>query len=262
MFSNNTQSRRKGIYLLPNLITISSLLCGFYAAINAIEANFIHTSIALMICVILDGLDGNIARLTHTTTRFGEALDSLTDVIVFGFVPALAAYHWSLYSLADAGWLWSKVSWLVAFFYTSACVLRLARFSTQSGMVTKHFFRGLPCPAAAMTIASLIWLWEDLGKSGEQAVWILIALMVVLGIAMVSNLSYLGLKGIRLNNKISFIVLPFIIFGIILATIDIPKFLFSFMLLYLSSGILLYIIRLPKKQFIKLNMHRIKNWHK
>lgn len=246
------KNRPPGIYILPSLITASSLLCGFYAAISAIEGQFLNSAIAIVICVFLDGMDGAIARLTHTTSRFGAELDSLTDGVVFGFVPALLAYHWSLHTLVDSGWgVWSRISWLIAFFYTASTILRLARFNSQDGVAAKHFFRGLPCPAAAALIASLVWLWEDMGNSGEQIVWLVAALMIVSAIAMVSNFSYYGLKGIQWKDKVSFIALPLLIISLSLVAIDVPKLLFTLVFIYLISGPALYLFRLGKRNKTK-----------
>lgn len=239
--------RRRGIYILPNLITISSLMCGFYAAISAVGGNFEHAAVAIIICAALDALDGNIARLTNTASRFGAELDSLTDAIVFGCVPALIAYQWSLHSLAQTGWLWGKLGWLIAFVYTAATVLRLARFNSQAASVNKQFFRGMPCPAAAVLVASLVWSWESMGYAGAQLTWLVMTLMVLAGAAMVSNFSYFALKGFQWKSRVSFVVLLLFIAGLIIVAIDFPKFMFFLTLLYLFSGPALYLARIARR---------------
>lgn len=237
----------RGIYLLPNLITASSLLIGFFAAVRAFNGEFEVAAIALLVCVVLDSLDGNVARLTNTASRFGAEFDSLTDVVVFGCIPALIIYNWSLAAMAEFGWLWSKLGWLAAFFYTVATALRLARFNSQIGSSEKSFFRGLPCPAAATLMMSLVWLSQETGYSGADMAWWCFALMILAGAAMVSNFSYYSLKGVNLKSRVPFIALLAVVAGLILAAIDLPKFLFFIALLYLCSGPFLYLFRLARK---------------
>ncbi len=245
--TNGSGKFRRGIYMLPNLITISSLLCGFYAMAGALSGHFEAAAIAVIVCMILDGLDGNIARWTNTASRFGAELDSLTDAIVFGCIPALIIYQWSLYALAESGGAWDKIGWLIAFAYAAAVVLRLARFNVQTTSSGKSFFRGLPCPAAAALMMSLVWLCEDLGYAGERLVWLAAMLMVLASAAMLSNLSYFSPKGIRWKGRISFVVLPLLIGVLIVATADMAKFLFLFSLIYLLSGPAIYLRKLFKR---------------
>ena len=237
----------RGIYLLPNLITASSLLSGFFAAIKAFDGHFEVAAIALLVCVVLDSLDGNVARLTRTTSRFGAEFDSLTDVVVFGCIPALIIHQWSLATMADLGWLWAKLGWLAAFFYTVATALRLARFNARITSSEKSFFRGLPCPAAATLVMSFVWLSQETGYSGSDVAWWSFALMVLAGAAMVSNFSYYSLQGINLKSRVPFIALLAVVAGLIVAAIDLPKFLFFLALLYIASGPLLYGLRLARK---------------
>ena len=244
--ANRPNKFRRGIYL-PNLITTLSLLCGFYAAISAFGVNFKTAAIAIVVCVVLDGLDGNIARWTNTASRFGSELDSLTDAVVFGCIPALIVYQWSLHILVELGSVWGKIGWLIAFAYVAATVLRLARFNSQAMSASKNFFRGLPCPVAAILMMSLIWACEDLGYAGEQLVWSVVMLMVLVSITMVSNFSYFSLKGIQWKGRISFVVLALLIGVLMLSTIDAPKFLFFLALLYLLSGPAIYLKRVFKR---------------
>ena len=236
---------KKGIFLLPSLITLASLFSGVYALTKAYAGDYEIAAIFGLLCVLLDGLDGNIARLTHTVSRFGAELDSLTDVVVFGCIPALIIYQWSLIYIDENGWLLSKIGWLAIFFYIATTVLRLARFNSQQDTL-KKYFRGMPCPAAATIIMSFIWVCEDVGYSGVEVVWISCSILILSGIAMVSNLSYSSIKQIEIG-RVPLVGVLMAIGILIIASLDIPKFIFLMSLLYLGSGALLWFSRLIKK---------------
>ena len=237
---------KKGIYLLPSFITISSLFSGVYAVSRAYTGYYEQAVIFGLLCILLDGLDGNIARLTHTESRFGAELDSLTDVVVFGCFPALIVYQWSLIHINESGWFLSKLGWLVAFFYIATTVLRLARFNSSQD-TPKKYFRGMPCPAAAALILSFIWVWQDLGYSGAEAIWFSCALLFLTGGAMASNLSYFSPRQIEVGRVPLIGVLAAMIL-LIVVSLDIPKFILAMSFIYLCSGPFLWFTKLFKKR--------------
>ena len=237
---------KKGIFLLPSLITIASLFSGVYAMIMAYAGDYEHATIFGLLCVLLDGIDGNVARLTHTVSRFGAELDSLTDVIVFGCIPALIIYQWSLIHISETGWLLGKIGWLMVFFYIAMTVIRLARFNSQQDTF-KKYFRGMPCPAAATLIMSFIWVWEDLGYSGVDAISLSCVILLLSGIAMISNLSYYSIKQIEIS-RVSLTGILAAVSLLIIVSLDIPKFLLFLSLLYLCSGPSLWLSRLFKRR--------------
>lgn len=236
---------KKGIFLLPSLITLTSLFSGVYAVTKAYTGDYEHAAIFALLCVLLDGLDGNIARLTHTVSRFGAELDSLTDAVVFGCIPALIIYQWSLIHINEAGWFYSKIGWLSAFFYIATTVLRLARFNSGQDSL-KKYFRGMPCPAAATLIMSFIWVWEDIGYSGAEAIGLSCLILGVSGIAMVGNLSYFSIKQIELG-RVPLIGVLAVVSLLIIISLDIPKFILFMSLLYLCSGPFLWFSKLFKR---------------
>src|SRR3989440_12988187 len=150
----NNRVRRRGIYLLPNMFTTAELFAGFYAIVHAMNVNFDYAAIAIFVAMILDTLDGRVARLTHTQSAFGAEYDSLSDMVCFGAAPALVIYEWALKDLGRFGWI-------AAFVYCAGAALRLARFNTNIELVGKRFFQGLPSPAAAALVAGFLWLASD-----------------------------------------------------------------------------------------------------
>ena len=163
------QRSRRGIYLLPNMITTAAMFSGFYAIVAAMDGRFEAAAVAIFIAMILDGLDGRVARLTNTQSDFGVQYDSLSDLVSFGIAPALLMYNWSLSFMKQDSITLGKLGWLAAFIYVAAAALRLARFNTQAGTADKNYFQGLATPAAAGTMVSAIWFCADQGISGESA---------------------------------------------------------------------------------------------
>jgi len=153
--------RRRSIYILPSLFTTANLFAGFYAIVQSMNGNFEHAPLAIFIAMILDALDGRIARMTHTESDFGAQYDSLVDMISFGLAPALIIYEWALAGMGNLGWL-------AAFIFTAGAGLRLARFNTQVGVADKRFFRGLPSPAAAALVAGFVWVLHVNGVPGKE----------------------------------------------------------------------------------------------
>src|ERR1700681_3788491 len=158
--------RRRGIYLLPNLLTTAALFAGFYAIVQAMNGRFDQSAVAIFVAMVLDGLDGRVARLTKTQSAFGAEYDSLSDMVSFGAAPALVIYEWSLKGMG-------KLGWFAAFVYCACAALRLARFNTNIDVVDKRYFQGMPSPAAAVLCAGVIWVIDDLGVRREDTVRII-----------------------------------------------------------------------------------------
>src|SRR5436190_14973077 len=175
--------RRRGIYLLPNLFTTAALFAGFYAIVQAMNQRFDQAAVAIFVAMVLDGLDGRVARLTRTQSAFGAEYDSLSDMVCFGAAPALIMYEWALKSLGRLGWI-------AAFVYCAGAALRLARFNTNIEVVDKRFFQGMPSPAAAATIGGFVLLMVDLEMPGLQLAWISFAIAMFAGLTMVTNVPF------------------------------------------------------------------------
>ena len=241
-------SRRRGIYLLPNLLTTAALFAGFYAIVSAMNGKFEHACVAIFIAMILDGLDGRVARMTNTQSDFGAEYDSLSDMVSFGVAPALVMYIWSLSSLVDFGWQWGKLGWLAAFIYVAAAALRLARFNTKISGADKRYFQGLPSPAAAGVVIGMVWAFFAQEVRGQDIAPAALVLTIVTGLLMVSNISYYSFKDIDFKNRVPFIAVFVVVLVFVLASIDPPKILFGGFLIYLLSGPVVSVIRRIRKR--------------
>ena len=231
---------RRGIYLLPNLFTTSALFAGFYAIVAAMNGRFEAAAIAIFFAMIMDGLDGRIARLTNTQTDFGVQYDSLSDMVSFGLAPALVIYQWSLVSLG-------KVGWLCAFLYAAATALRLARFNTQATSQDKRFFQGLPSPAAAALLAGLIWVSVEFEVSQTiQPEIFALPITVVAALLMVSNVRFHSFKEFDLKGKVPFLTVLIILLIFILIAAKPPLVLFLIIFCYALSGPILTLFYLRK----------------
>src|SRR5574338_1643854 len=177
------EKRRRGIYILPNLFTTAALFAGFYAIVQAMNLNFEQSAVAIYIAMVLDGLDGRVARLTHTQSAFGAEFDSLADMVSFGAAPALVIYEWTLRGLG-------KLGWIAAFVYVAGAALRLARFNTLLEVADKRWFQGLPSPSAAALVAGLVWVVDDLGYDPDALRWLAWFVTLFAGLTMVTNLKY------------------------------------------------------------------------
>ena len=239
--------RRKGIYLLPNLITTAGLFGGFYGIVAAMNGQFEHAAIAIFVAMILDGLDGRVARLTNTQTAFGAEYDSLADMVSFGVAPALIMYTWSLSSMAELGWQWGKIGWMVVFIYTAAAALRLARFNTQVGTSDKRFFVGLPSPAAAACVVGFIWVSVDQNYVGKDLVIPAAIVTLLAGLLMVSNFLFSSFKEVDFKHKVPFTVLLVGVLVLMFASFDPPKVLFAGFVVYMLSGPVMSLIRKIKR---------------
>ncbi len=233
--------RRRGVYILPNLFTTAALFAGFYAIIGAMQAKFEGAAIAIFAAMILDGLDGRVARLTNTQSDFGAEYDSLSDMVAFGVAPAILAYEWALHSLG-------KVGWLAAFIYTTAAALRLARFNTLIGIADKRYFQGLPSPSAAAIVSAGVWIGVDLGIEGIQVDWLATFLTALAGLLMVSNFSYRSFKDLDLHNRVPFVAAILIMLVFALIYLHPPMILFLGFMTYALSGPVLGLLRLQQKR--------------
>ena len=236
----SAEHRRRGIYILPNLFTTANLFAGFYAIVQAMNGNFEHSAIAIFIAMVLDGLDGRIARMTHTQSEFGVEFDSLCDMTSFGAAPALIVYEWALKGMG-------KLGWVAAFIYCAGAALRLARFNTNVGIVDKRFFQGLPSPAAAGLIAGLIWIMHDNGFTGEDVRWYACFLTMFAGLTMVSNIPYWSGKAINMRKSVPFIVVAAIALFYALTATYPAGVLFAVFLLYAASGYLWFFWKLSRR---------------
>ena len=227
--------RPRGVYLLPNAFTTGNLFAGFYAIVMAMNDQFAAAAIAIFVAMLLDSLDGRVARMTNTQSAFGEQYDSLADVISFGAAPALVMYSWALKGMGKWGWL-------AAFIYVAGAALRLARFNTNIRVVDKRFFQGLPSPAAAALVAGLVWIATDLREArwisatGADLVWLAWVVTVYAGLTMVSNSPFYSFKDLNLKRSVPFIFLILLVLAFVLVSSDPPLVLFSLFVVYGLSG--------------------------
>lgn len=220
---------RKGFYILPNLFTTAAMFAGFYAIVQAMNGQFEYAPIAIFIAMIMDGLDGRVARWTHTESDFGAEYDSLSDMVSFGLAPALVMYEWALSGLG-------KVGWLAAFLYAAAAALRLARFNVQTGD-DNRFFTGLPSPSAAALIAGLVWvLHATYGVPGKEVSFIALGFTVFAALSMVSNIRYHSFKHFKFRTRTSFVAVILMVMVFVVVSLDPPQVLFLGFLLYSLSG--------------------------
>jgi CDP-diacylglycerol--serine O-phosphatidyltransferase len=228
--------RSKGIYLLPNLFTTAALFCGFFAIVNAMNHRFEVAAIAIFASLVLDGMDGRIARMTNTQSSFGEQYDSLADMVSFGVAPALVAYEWVLKDLGKWGWL-------AAFTYCAGAALRLARFNANIGVVDKRFFQGLPSPAAAALLAGFIWLADDNKIPVKDSAIPIVTFFITIyaGLTMVSNARFYSGKALDVRYRVPFWAMVLLILGFVLISSNPPLTLFGLFVMYSLSGYVLWL---------------------
>jgi CDP-diacylglycerol---serine O-phosphatidyltransferase len=231
--------RRRGIYLLPNAFTTANLFCGFFAIVMAMNLKFDQASVAIFAAMLLDSVDGRVARLTNTQSEFGAQYDSLSDMLSFGAAPALVVYEWSLRGMG-------KLGWLAAFVYCAGAALRLARFNTNIAVVDKRYFQGLPSPAAAALVTGFIWLMDDLRFVGTDLTWFAWTITLYAGLTMVTNVPFYSFKEINFRKSVPFIAIFVIVLIFVLISSDPPKVLFGMFVLYGLSGYVIYFWRLFK----------------
>ncbi len=221
--------RVRGIYLLPNLFTVAALFAGFYAIVAAMKGLYEEAAITIFIAMLFDGLDGRIARMTHTTSDFGAQLDSLSDMACFGVAPALVMYSWSLHSMGKAGWL-------AAFVYTVCSALRLARFNTQAGKASQKYSQGITTTAAAGLIASIVWAATHYGLEGTDIALPVMIIAVLVGVLKVSTIRYHSFKAIDFRGKVPFVVIIILVMVFVLISFDPPDILLALFATYTISG--------------------------
>jgi CDP-diacylglycerol--serine O-phosphatidyltransferase len=229
-------ARKRGIYILPNLFTTLSLFAGFYAIVQGMNHEFEKAAVAIFVAMVLDSLDGRVARLTRTQSAFGAEYDSLSDMVSFGAAPALVVYEWALRDLGRLGWI-------AAFVYCAGAALRLARFNTQLSVADKRWFTGLPSPAAAALVAGMIWVFNDYQVNGGQVKGLAAAITIYAGITMVSGVKFYSGKDINLRRAMPFwMALIFVV--ILLLISSAPSIvLWGVMLCYGVSGYVYWLVQ-------------------
>jgi len=228
------RKRDKGIYLLPNLFTTAALFAGFYAVIAAINNRFEHAAIAILVALVLDGLDGRIARMTNTSSAFGAEYDSLSDMVSFGLAPSLIMYEWSLHNVSRQGF--GQAGWVAAFLFTACAALRLARFNVQTSTGDKRFFNGLASPAAAALMACSVWIFQDNGYLGSEVTTSSMILTICTALLMVSNFKYYSFKDLSIQRRVPFIGMLLLVMVFVFTSLDPPVVLFAGFLTYAMSG--------------------------
>ncbi len=231
--------RSKGIYMLPNMITLAALFGGFYAIVMAMNGRFDLATVGIFVAMVLDSLDGRVARMTHTQSAFGEQMDSLSDMVSFGAAPALVAYVWVLKDIGRWGWI-------AAFVYCACAALRLARFNVNTGVVDKRYFQGLPSPAAAALVAGAIWLATELEIDRHSLTWPVFALTLYAGLTMVTNVPFYSFKDLSLKKSVPFAAIVLVALGIAVINIHPPTVLFGLFVIYGLSGYGMYFWRKAK----------------
>lgn len=238
---------RKGIYVLPNLFTLAALFGGFYAIVMAMNGRYDLASVGIFCAMVLDSLDGRVARMTNTQSAFGEQMDSLSDMVSFGAAPALISYEWALRDLGRWGWF-------AAFVYCACAALRLARFNVNTTVVDKRYFQGLPSPAAAALVAGFIWLMTESGIKGTDTLWpgtfwaisipwFTFVLALYAGLTMVTNVPFYSFKDVSMKRSVPFAVIVLIALAIAVINIDPPTVIFGVFVLYGLSGYVVYGVR-------------------
>lgn len=220
---------RKGIYLLPNLLTTGGLFSGFFAVVSSMNGRFEAAAVAIFIAMIFDGLDGRVARMTNTQSEFGAEYDSMADMVSFGVAPALVAYNWGLLHLG-------KFGWLASFVFVAGAALRLARFNTQVGIADKRFFQGLASPAAAAVVAGAVWVSVEYQIEGNVPSFVLAVITGVVGLLMVSNFKYNSFKEVNWHGKVPFVAILVVMLVFVVVATDPALVLFSVFSLYALAG--------------------------
>jgi len=245
-------ARRRGIYLLPNLFTTLNLFAGFYAIVMGMNHEFERAAIAIFVAMVLDSLDGRVARLTRTQSAFGAEYDSLTDMVSFGAAPALVMYEWALHDM-------DRLGWIAAFVYCAGAALRLARFNIQLSVADKRWFTGLPSPAAAALVGGMVWVFNDYEVSGVDVKWLAAAVTLYAGITMVSNVRFWSGKAINLRRAVPFSVVLLIVLALMLITIEPPIVLWVVMLGYGVSGYVYWVVQRLRRGAVEKQYQNVRD---
>ena len=228
--------RKRGIYLLPNLFTTLNLFAGFYAIVQGMNHEFEKAAVAIFVAMVLDSLDGRVARLTRAQSAFGAEYDSLTDMVSFGAAPALIVYEWALRGMG-------RIGWIAAFVYCAGAALRLARFNTQLSVADKRWFTGLPSPAAAALVAGMIWVFNEYRVAGAEVHWFAAGITIYAGITMVSSVKFYSGKDINLRRAMPFSFAVAFMLALLLVSIEPPIVLWGVMLAYGVSGYVMWLVQ-------------------
>ena len=242
--SNGKKVKRRGVYLLPNLFTTAALFSGYYAILASMSHFFEKASIAVFIAMVLDGLDGRVARLTNTQSKFGAQYDSLSDLIAFGVAPSILIYNWGLVDLGKAGWM-------ASFIFAACAALRLARFNVEEESSDKRFFTGLASPSAAAIITAFVWFSHDMAFQWVGVKYLGLLLTILIGGLMVSNVKYYSFKKIDFKGRVPFAAIVFVMIVFSIIFIDPPKVLFLVFFAYALSGPLWAL-----KRWVKINRNK------
>ena len=244
--------RRRGIYLLPNIFTTLNLFAGFYAIVQGMNHDFEKAAVAIFIAMVLDSLDGRVARLTRTQSAFGAEYDSLTDMVSFGAAPALVMYEWALHDMGRLGWI-------AAFVYCAGAALRLARFNIQLSVADKRWFTGLPSPAAAALVAGMVWVFNDYKVAGVDVKWLAAAVTLYAGITMVSNVRFWSGKAINLRRAVPFSVVLLTVLALLLITIQPAIVLWGVMLAYGVSGYVYWAVQRLRRGAVEKQYQNVRD---
>jgi CDP-diacylglycerol--serine O-phosphatidyltransferase len=246
LLGKNGRIRRRGIYWLPNLLTTIALFAGFFSIVQAMNGRFEQAALAIFVALVFDGLDGRVARMTHTQSAFGAEYDSLSDMVAFGVAPALVIYVWALRDFSTAQnvpllgpWMTTRLGWIAAFIYVACAALRLARFNTMIEVADKRFFQGLPSPAAACLVAGLVWALNEYQIRGAEVKWLAWVLTVFAGLTMVSNLKFYSGKDINPRKSVSFpavVAIALAVVALAATASTLPEMLFMMFAVYGLSG--------------------------
>lgn len=241
---DNGRKRRKGIYLLPNLVTTGTLFGGFYSIVSAMAGRFDLAALGIVLAMVADALDGRIARMTGTATDFGKEYDSLCDMVAFGIASSVIVYAYSLHYFAEYHWLHGQLGGVIALAYGGCAALRLARFNVLAAIAgSDKDFYGLPSPAAAAVVVFFVWSAYDSGYEGQDVMWFTAALTLSCAVLMVSSVRYSSFKKLHLSGRVRFVTFAMVIGAIALITIDPPRLLFLTFFLYAASGPVAVIVR-------------------
>lgn len=234
---------RKGIYILPNTLTLCGMFMGFYSILASLKGLYVDASWAIIIAMIFDGLDGWVARLTHSTTRFGIELDSLSDLVAFGVAPAVMLFKWSLAS-------YGRIGWSAAFLFMACGALRLARYNVQMGSAESKSFTGMPIPGAATIVATMVIFYYEIWETVPAKNIYILLLTFILAVLMVSTLRFHGAKEINFSKRKPFWILVAIVVAFAIIVMHPPIALFIFAMIYLFEGIIenIFLFYRKKKQ--------------
>lgn len=234
--ADHHRPRLRRVYWLPNLLTTGALFAGFYAIVAAIDGKYENAGIAVFIAMVFDGLDGRVARWTHTESAFGKEYDSLSDMVSFGLAPAIVTYQWGVARIAEYGPLWRRLGWLVCFFYAAAAALRLARFNSRIATQDKNYFEGLPSPSAAAIVAAFVWLVSGQTDIGLPGLVLAFLVTAIAGALMISRFAFYSFKEVNLGARVRFAQILFVPLFFVLIASHPPITLLLFFGLYALSA--------------------------